>query len=77
MTIEWTTVIEGGIPILGGLYATALGYGAFSRPQVEPNQHSHKIRPGDNFAGSARWLCCSDALSLGTIMYRRYILRQK
>jgi hypothetical protein len=27
MTIEWTTVIEGGIPILGGLYATALGYG--------------------------------------------------
>jgi len=25
--IEWPTVIEGGIPILGGLYATALGYG--------------------------------------------------
>jgi hypothetical protein len=27
MAIEWTTVIEGGIPILGGLYATALGHG--------------------------------------------------
>ncbi len=27
MQIEWPTVIEGGIPILGGLYATALGYG--------------------------------------------------
>jgi hypothetical protein len=25
--MEWPTVIEGGIPILGGLYATALGYG--------------------------------------------------
>ena len=31
MPIEWTTVIEGGIPILGGLYATALEYGAVSR----------------------------------------------
>jgi hypothetical protein len=29
--IEWTTVIEGGIPILGGLYASALEYGAVSR----------------------------------------------
>jgi hypothetical protein len=27
MAIEWTTMIEGGIPILGGLYATALGHG--------------------------------------------------
>ncbi len=27
MEIEWPTVVEGGIPILGGLYATALGYG--------------------------------------------------
>jgi hypothetical protein len=27
MTVEWPTIIEGGIPILGGLYATALGYG--------------------------------------------------
>lgn len=25
--MEWPTVIEGGIPILGGLYATALGHG--------------------------------------------------
>lgn len=39
MIIEWTTAIEGGIPILGGLYATALGYGAFSRSQVEPRAH--------------------------------------
>jgi hypothetical protein len=27
MPIEWPTIVEGGIPILGGLYATALGYG--------------------------------------------------
>jgi hypothetical protein len=27
MAVEWPTIIEGGIPILGGLYATALGYG--------------------------------------------------
>jgi len=27
MSMEWPTIIEGGIPILGGLYATALGYG--------------------------------------------------
>lgn len=28
MEIEWPVVIEGGIPILAGLYATALGNGA-------------------------------------------------
>lgn len=27
MPMEWPTIIEGAIPILGGLYATALGYG--------------------------------------------------
>ena len=27
MSIESPTIIEGGIPILGGLRATALGYG--------------------------------------------------
>jgi hypothetical protein len=27
MSLEWPTIIEGGIPILGGLYATAVGYG--------------------------------------------------
>lgn len=43
VTIEWTTLIEGGIPILGGLYATALGYGAFSRPGIEPNPNLAKI----------------------------------
>jgi hypothetical protein len=44
VAIEWTTMIEGGIPILMGLYATAVGYGAFSGPQVEPNQNSLTIR---------------------------------
>src|SRR5690348_6075288 len=43
MTIEWTTLIEGGIPILMGLYATALGYGTFSHPQTGPNQNLAKI----------------------------------
>jgi hypothetical protein len=32
MSIEWPTVIQGGIPIIGGLYATALGFGWFQRP---------------------------------------------
>jgi hypothetical protein len=27
VNIEWATVIEAGVPIAGGLYATALGYG--------------------------------------------------
>lgn len=44
VAIEWTTLIEGGIPILGGLYATALGYGVFSRSQIEPIQSRLKIR---------------------------------
>lgn len=37
MPMEWTTVIEGGIPILGGLYATALGYGAIRASRSLPN----------------------------------------
>ena len=44
MPIEWTTVIEGGIPILGGLYATALGYGAVSRSQLQPSPPVLKTR---------------------------------
>lgn len=32
MSIEWPTVIQGGIPVIGGLYATALGFGWFRRP---------------------------------------------
>jgi len=42
--IEWTTLIEGGIPILCGLYATAVGYGAFSPSWSETNQSFAKIR---------------------------------
>jgi len=42
--IEWTTVIEGGIPILGGLYATALGYDAVSRSQPQPSPPVLKTR---------------------------------
>jgi hypothetical protein len=42
--IEWTTVIEGGIPILGGLYASALGYGAVSRSQPQPRPPVLKTR---------------------------------
>ena len=31
---------------------------------------------GDNFVGSPRWLCCSDASSRGAIMFRQHIPRQ-
>jgi hypothetical protein len=37
MAMEWPTIIEGGIPILGGLYATALGYGVIGGSQFPPN----------------------------------------
>jgi hypothetical protein len=33
-TLEWSAVIEGTIPILAGLYATALGYGWVTTPSV-------------------------------------------
>jgi Cobalamin-independent synthase, Catalytic domain len=36
MSTEWPTTIEGGIPILGGFCATALGYG-------HPDIHSPRI----------------------------------
>jgi hypothetical protein len=42
MAIEWTTVIEGGIPILGGLYATALGYGFAHTSRAMPNPQTQK-----------------------------------
>ena len=66
MPIEWTTVIEGGIPILGGLYATALGYGAVSRSQPQPSPPVLKTR------SLLRWpapsLFCLDACCLaGTL----------
>jgi hypothetical protein len=37
VSIEWPTLIEGGIPILGGLYATGLGYGVIGTSRSLPN----------------------------------------
>ena len=50
MPIEWPTVIEGGIPILGGLYATALGYGVIGASQFPPNA------PKQKFLSRFKWL---------------------
>ena len=50
MQIEWSTVIEGGIPILGGLYATALGYGVARISSSSPSPLQQKLL--DRF----RWL---------------------
>jgi hypothetical protein len=44
MEIEWPTVVEGGIPILGGLYATALGYGVI-RPRTRPGSRAQTLLP--------------------------------
>jgi len=49
MEIEWPTVIEGGIPILGGLYATALGYGVI-RIGTLPGSRAQTLLP------RLRWL---------------------
>ncbi len=40
--MEWPTVIEGGIPILGGLYATALGYGVIRISRSLPSAFLQK-----------------------------------
>jgi hypothetical protein len=48
--MEWTTVIEGGIPILGGLYATALGYGVIRASRSLPSPLQRK------FLAHFRWL---------------------
>ena len=50
MQIEWPTVIEGGIPILGGLYATALGYGVIGGSQ------SSLSPPKQRVLARFRWL---------------------
>jgi len=50
MLTEWPTVIEGGIPILGGLYATALGYGVIGASQSSPSALKQK------FLVRFRWL---------------------
>ena len=43
MLTEWHTVIDGGIPILGGLYATALGYGVIGASQSSPSPLKQKF----------------------------------
>lgn len=43
MPIEWPTLIEGGIPILGGLYATAVGYGLVRTSQSLPSPRQQKV----------------------------------
>ncbi len=50
MSIEWPTVIEGGIPILGGLYATALGHGVIGASPSPPSPLKQK------FLDRFRWL---------------------
>jgi hypothetical protein len=50
MQIEWPTVIEGGIPILGGLYATALGYGVVRISTSLPSARRQK------FLARLKWL---------------------
>ena len=43
MSIEWTTLIEGGIPILGGLYATALGQRLIGVSSSQPSPNKQKL----------------------------------
>lgn len=53
MPIEWPTVIEGGIPILGGLYATALGYGVIGASQFPPSALKQKFLTRFKWLGPA------------------------
>jgi hypothetical protein len=50
MPIEWPSVIEGGIHILGGLYATALGYGVIASSPSPPGPLKQR------FLARFRWL---------------------
>jgi hypothetical protein len=43
MPMEWPTIIEGGIPILGGFYATALGYGVIRLSRSLPSPFVQKV----------------------------------
>jgi hypothetical protein len=43
VSVEWPTIIEGGIPILGGLYATALGHGVVRLSRSLPSPLLQKI----------------------------------
>jgi len=54
MSVEWSTLVEGGIPILGGLYATALGFGVVAS---QPGPVTQK------YVNHCRWLGPSVVLS--------------
>ena len=53
MPIEWPTVIEGGIPILGGLYATALGYGVIGNSASPPSAFKQHLLARFKWLGPA------------------------
>ncbi len=42
--MEWTTVIEGGIPVLGGLYAIALGNGVIGSRSLPTPQQEKRLK---------------------------------
>jgi hypothetical protein len=50
MVIDWVAVVEGGIPILGGLYATGLGWGLI-RPG--PSTRMQRFLPHFKWMGPA------------------------
>jgi hypothetical protein len=53
MPIEWPTVIEGGVPILGGLYATALGYGVIGASPSPPSALRQRLLARFKWLGPA------------------------
>jgi hypothetical protein len=53
MPIEWPTFIEGGIPILGGLYATALGYGVIGASGDSPSPLKQRLLARFKWLGPA------------------------
>jgi hypothetical protein len=53
MPIEWPTIIEGGIPILGGLYATALGYGLIGVSPSPPSAFKQRVLARFKWLGPA------------------------
>jgi hypothetical protein len=53
MAIEWPTIIEGGIPILGGLYATALGYGVIGASPSPPSALRQRLLARFKWLGPA------------------------
>jgi hypothetical protein len=53
LPIEWPTLIEGGLPILGGLYATALGYGVIGGAPSRPSARKQKFLDRFKWLGPA------------------------